>query len=112
MNSSMYKIDKNLLKDLLKEGMKKAYTDAVFFAEKVNEPIKNEYLITVNVAKVISKNNPYLASPYKVFLEYSTKKFSTDCIPVFKRLKTEKRYSAKFIRRKKDAHNLLAFCCW
>lgn len=96
-------IDYNKLKELLKSGMKKAYKDAVFFSEKESEPIKTEYLITINIAKTISEHNPYVGFPYKVILECPTHHFISDCVPLFQRIKTDKKY--KFHYERRDKHD-------
>jgi len=46
---------------------------------------------------LVSKSLIY---PYKVFLEYSTDTFFSDCVPLIQRIKTEKKYSFNYKRRK------------
>ena len=88
------------LTDHIKNGMKEACTDMMFFTDVPRNHVYVEYLITVNVAKIISrKANQYMASPYKIYLEHSTKQFSNDCVPLLKREPTDRKYGLKFKRR-------------
>jgi len=68
--------------DKLKEALKQSCLDALSFSGDVTRLIDAEYLLTVNAAKSIQSLNQYLATPYLIFLEYSTQMFATSCTPL------------------------------
>jgi hypothetical protein len=70
----------------LKNALNQSCDDAFFFLDDETSLIDAEYLLTVNAAKSIRELNNYFGSPYKIYIEHSTEKFSTSCPPLTARV--------------------------
>lgn len=69
----------------IKKALHTSCEEAFYFSDDETNLIDAEYLLTVNVAKEVKELNHYFGTPYKIFLEHNTKKFSTACTPQFGR---------------------------
>ena len=64
------------------EGLRTSCDEIVSFTEDHALPVNAEYLLTVNIAKSISKLNSGLGWPLKIYLEYPAQKFLEKCFPL------------------------------
>jgi len=71
------------IKEKLINAIHQSCSDSYYFSDNEAGLISAEYLLTVNAAKSIKELNTCFGSPYKIILEHSTFRFSTDCIPLF-----------------------------
>lgn len=84
----------------LKIALCQSCDDAYYFSDDETSLIDAEYLLTVNAAKSIRELNSYFGSPYKIYIEHSTKKFSSSCPPQFLQVEDNNILGYKRILRK------------
>ena len=73
----------NLLEQAIADGLKNTLEDNISLKgyAGINQWSKPEYLATVNIAKSLNKLQEYPGEKFVIFLEESTKEFSTKCVP-------------------------------
>ncbi len=73
------------IEEKILEGMRNSCYDTFLFLEDESQKIGAEYLLTVNVAKMLANLNQYIGHPYKIYLERKTRLIASDCVPLFGR---------------------------
>lgn len=70
----------------LEEALTTSCSDALYFSDNETQLIESEHLLTINAAQAIKELNRYFGEPYKIHLEHCTRKFSTACTPLMKKV--------------------------
>ncbi|MFP5196827.1 hypothetical protein PQ786_15840 [Alcaligenes faecalis] len=69
----------------IKDGMKQACADMYSFTDRPELAFNAEYLFTVATAKAIDTHNFLPAHVFEIRIEYGTRKFARDCLPLIKK---------------------------